>query len=117
MEYTDVLHLGSRIIRSTVVSNGSYSPILAQIALRRIQENSCIPKQTGFFGGYQSEYNPDSRGIHLMDPSTGRVSSLSDLINGIRFPVGVTSENKIFVFDCLSSDVYLSEDYEAASGR
>ncbi|VUZ38687.1 unnamed protein product [Hymenolepis diminuta] len=56
------------------------------------QKSSCISKQTGFYGGYQTEYNPDSRSVHLMEPSTGRVPSLPDMINSIRFPVGVAND-------------------------
>ncbi|VUZ56209.1 unnamed protein product [Hymenolepis diminuta] len=62
-----------------------------------------------------------SRRVDLMDLSTGQVSSLPDMINARRFPVGVGNENEIFVFgtwmssdstECLSNEVY-----EDASGR
>ncbi|VUZ48095.1 unnamed protein product [Hymenolepis diminuta] len=56
-----------------------------------------------------------------MDPSTGRLSPLPNMVNPKKWPAFVTTENKIFVFSdgmvLDSPGVYSSEVYEAASGR
>ncbi|VUZ43748.1 unnamed protein product, partial [Hymenolepis diminuta] len=68
-----------------------------------------------FIGG-----NPDSKRVGMIDPSTGRVSSLPNMINARHFPACEATENEIFVFSSFSRNspgVYLSEVYETASGR
>ncbi|VUZ44096.1 unnamed protein product [Hymenolepis diminuta] len=56
-----------------------------------------------------------------MDPSTGRLSPLPNVLNARKWPASVTTENKIFVFSdgmvLDSPGVYSSEVYEPASGR
>ncbi|VUZ47604.1 unnamed protein product, partial [Hymenolepis diminuta] len=56
-----------------------------------------------------------------MDPSTGRVSPLPNMLNARKWPASVTTENEIFVFSdgmvLDSPGVYSSEVYEASSGR
>ncbi|VUZ56646.1 unnamed protein product [Hymenolepis diminuta] len=56
-----------------------------------------------------------------MDPSTGRLSPLLNMLNAMKWPASVTTENKIFVFSdgmvLDSPGIYSSEVYEAVSGR
>ncbi|VUZ57306.1 unnamed protein product, partial [Hymenolepis diminuta] len=68
-----------------------------------------------FIGG-----NPDSQRVGIIDPSTGRVSSLPNMINARHFPACEATENEIFVFSSFSRNspgAFLSEVYETASGR
>ncbi|VUZ56238.1 unnamed protein product, partial [Hymenolepis diminuta] len=72
-------------------------------------------------GGLEIKNNSFTRRVDLMDLSTGQVSSLPDMINAMCFPVGVGTENEIFVFGSelrSGSPVrFLNEIYDAASGR
>ncbi|VDL63387.1 unnamed protein product [Hymenolepis diminuta] len=74
-----------------------------------------------FMGRPRSKKEPGSRRVDLMDPSTGQVSSLSDMITARYFPFGVATENEIFVCDIEvildSPDCFSKEVYEAALGR
>ncbi|VDL58076.1 unnamed protein product [Hymenolepis diminuta] len=69
----------------------------------------------------RSKNEPGSRRVDLMDSSTGQGSSLLNMMNAKCLPVGVATENEIYVFNievlleyanCLSKEVY-----EAALGR
>ncbi|VDL57704.1 unnamed protein product [Hymenolepis diminuta] len=72
-------------------------------------------------GGWENENKPGSRRVDLMDLSTGHVSSLPDMIKARCSPVGVGTENEIFVFGTRifsdSPDCFSNEVYEAALGR
>ncbi|VUZ47603.1 unnamed protein product [Hymenolepis diminuta] len=75
-----------------------------------------------FIGGWEEgRDNPWSSKVDLMDPSTGRVSPLPNMLNARKWPASVTTENEIFVFSdgmvLDSPGVYSSEVYEASSGR
>ncbi|VUZ38652.1 unnamed protein product, partial [Hymenolepis diminuta] len=74
-----------------------------------------------FIGDWLSEKEPGSRRVDLMDLSTGQVSPLPDMMNAICSPVGVGTENEIFVFgtEILSDspERFSNEVYEVASGK
>ncbi|VDL62664.1 unnamed protein product [Hymenolepis diminuta] len=60
-----------------------------------------------FIGDLRSKNNPGSKRVDLMDLSSFQVSSLPDMIKAKCFPVGVASENEIFIFSHdLKSDVH-----------
>ncbi|VUZ56204.1 unnamed protein product [Hymenolepis diminuta] len=74
-----------------------------------------------FIGDLRSKNNPGSKRVDLMDLSSFQVSSLPDMIKAKCFPVGVASENEIFIFSHnLKSDIpvrFSKEVHEAASER
>ncbi|VUZ56644.1 unnamed protein product [Hymenolepis diminuta] len=73
-----------------------------------------------FIGGWVSGCNHLSSRGDPMDPLTGRVSPLPDLINARQWPACVATENETFVFSDSrwnAPAVYSREVYESASGR
>ncbi|VUZ56229.1 unnamed protein product [Hymenolepis diminuta] len=72
-----------------------------------------------FIGGWESECNHLPSRVDPMDPLTGRVLPLPDLIDARKRPVCVATENEIFVFTDFRLNapaVYSREVYESASG-
>ncbi|VUZ44084.1 unnamed protein product [Hymenolepis diminuta] len=73
-----------------------------------------------FIGGWESGCNHLSSRVDSMDPLTGRVSPITDLIDARQRPTCVATENEIFVFTDFRWNalaVYCGEVYESASER
>ncbi|VUZ44098.1 unnamed protein product, partial [Hymenolepis diminuta] len=92
-----------------------------QLPLRGYTNIFTFQDKLAFIGDYLSENESGSRRVDLMDISTGQLSSLPDMINAKWSPVGVATEDEIFVFGTEilsdSSVCFSNEVYEAALGR
>ncbi|VDL63204.1 unnamed protein product [Hymenolepis diminuta] len=69
-----------------------------QLPVRGYRNVVAFQNKLVFIGGRRSENNPDSKGVDVMDISTGQVSSLPDMIKARYFSDAVATENQIFVF-------------------
>ena len=71
------------------------------------------------FVGGGSARNPSAR-VDLMDPSTGAVTHLPDMLHARAWPACVANEDELFVFSdwlFIMPGAFKSEVYEGASAR